>query len=96
MESQKRKFGESQKLADRLEACNIITGTANVPEELGTYGLRLGVQEVTRRGMTEADAPDIADCIINVLNGHELPDVKQQVIALVQRFNQIRFTLGHI
>ncbi|MBM3236721.1 aminotransferase class I/II-fold pyridoxal phosphate-dependent enzyme [Candidatus Poribacteria bacterium] len=88
-------FGASQKLADRLEACNIITGTANVPEELGTYGLRLGVQEVTRRGMTEADAPEIADCIVEVLNGHKLTAVKQQVLALVQRFKQIRFTLGH-
>jgi len=89
-------FGESQTLAERLESCNIITGPAKIPEELGMQGLRIGVQEVTRRGMTEADAPEIADCIVHVLKGHELNNVKQKVNTLVQRFDQIRFTLEQV
>ena len=89
-------FGESKELADRLEACHLITGAAEIPEEYGTQGLRIGVQEVTRRGMTEADAPEIADCILDALRGHNLTDVKQRVIALAKRFNKIRFTLDSI
>ena len=89
-------FGEGKELADRLEACHLITGAAKIPEEYGTQGLRIGVQEVTRRGMTEADAPEIADCIVDALRGHNLTDVKQRVMALAKRFNQIRFTLDSI
>ncbi|MCZ6675854.1 MAG: glycine hydroxymethyltransferase [Candidatus Poribacteria bacterium] len=86
-------FGESKPLADRLEACHIVAGASDIPEELGTHGLRIGVQEVTRRGMTEADAPEIADCIRDALSGHDLEAVKRRVIALAQRLNQFRFAL---
>ena len=87
------KFGEGKAIADSLEACHIIAGASRLPAELGTHGLRIGVQEVTRRGMTETDAPEIADCIVDVLHGQNHADVKRRVIALAKRFNQIRFTL---
>lgn len=86
-------FGEGKEVADRLEECQIITGAVSLPAECGRHGLRLGVQEVTRRGMTESDAPEIADCIVDALKGHHLTAVKQRVIELAQKFNQIRFTL---
>jgi glycine hydroxymethyltransferase len=86
-------FGEGKALAGQLEACHIIVGSADIPAELGTHGLRIGVQEVTRYGMTPADAPEIADCIFNALRGYNLEDVKRRVIALAHRFNRIRFTL---
>jgi glycine hydroxymethyltransferase len=86
-------FGESKAMAERLEACHIITGASGIPEELGTHGLRVGVQEVTRRGMTEADAPEVADCIVDALRGHGPEGVKRRAIALAHRFNQMRFTL---
>ena len=69
-------------MADQLEACNIIAGGASVPPELGAYGLRIGVQEVTRRGMTEVDVPEVADCIVNALKGDNLDAVKRQATAL--------------
>jgi glycine hydroxymethyltransferase len=87
------KFGEGKAIADALEACHIITGVSGIPAELGTHGLRIGVQEATRRGMTEADAPEIADCIVDTLRKHDLADVKRRVIALAKRFDQMRFTL---
>ena len=87
------KFGEGKAIADSLEACHIIAGASRLPAELGTHGLRIGVQEVTRRGMIETDAPEIADCIVGVLHGRNHADVKRRVIALAKRFNQIRFTL---
>ena len=76
-----------------MEKCNIITGAVRLSKELGTHGLRLGVQEITRQGMVAADAPAIADCIVDALRGN-LDAVKQQVIDLVKGFNQIRFTLN--
>ncbi|MDE0186688.1 MAG: glycine hydroxymethyltransferase [Candidatus Poribacteria bacterium] len=86
-------FGEGGALAKRLEACNIIVGSAEVPAKLGSHGLRIGVQEVTRYGMTPSDAPEIAECIINALRGDNLDDLRRKVIALARRFNRIRFTL---
>jgi glycine hydroxymethyltransferase len=80
-------------VADRLEACHIIAGAAGIPEELGRHGLRIGVQEVTRYGMTEADAPEIADCIVDVLNQRDLEGVKDRAIALGRRFKRVRFTI---
>lgn len=89
-------FGESKAMADRLEACNIIAGGASVPPELGTHGLRIGVQEVTRRGMTAADVPAVADCIVDALKGDDLESVKGRAAALGRRFNGMRFTLEGI
>lgn len=89
-------FGESKAMADQLEACNIIAGGASVPPELGTHGLRIGVQEVTRRGMTGTDVPEVADCIVDALRGDKQEAVKQRVAALAGRFNGMLFTLEGI
>ncbi len=86
-------YGESKAMADRLEACHIVAGGSNPPTELGNYGLRIGVQEVTRRGMTEADAPEVADCVVDSLKGNDREGVKKRVIELAGRFHQMRFTL---
>jgi len=86
-------FGEGEALAKRREACNIIVGSAEVPAKLGSHGLRIGVQEVTRYGMTPSDAPEIAECIFNALRGDNLDDLRRIVIALARRFNRIRFML---
>ena len=87
-------FGESRALAERLEACNIITGPSDAPAELGTHGLRIGVQELTRCGMVEEDAPQIADCIIDALHNRDLEKVKARAIQLAQRFKRVCFTLA--
>lgn len=83
-------------MADQLEACNIIAGGASVPAELGEHGLRIGVQEVTRRGMTTADVPEVADCIVGALRGDDLEGVKRRAAALGRRFNGMRFTLEEV
>ena len=87
-------FGEAKEVADRLEACHIITNSTTPPEERGRHGLRLGVQEVTRWGMRESDAPEIAGCIVDVLRKRDLEAVRERVIALARRFRQVRFTRG--
>ena len=86
-------YGESKAMADRLETCHIVAGGSNPPTELGKFGLRIGVQEVTRRGMTEADAPEVAECVVDSLKGDDREGVKKRVIDLAGRFHQMRFTL---
>ena len=89
-------FGEGKAMADQLEACNIIAGRASVPPELGEHGLRIGVQEVTRRGMTVAEVPEVAECIVDALKGNDLEAIKCRATALAGRFNQMRFTLESV
>ncbi len=86
-------FGEGGTVADRLETCGIIAGAAGAPAELGKFGLRVGVQEVTRRGMTAGNAPEIADCIMDALNGVDPERVLKRVTALARQFSKIRFGL---
>ena len=87
------KYGEGGALATHLEACHIIAGAAGLPPEVGTSGLRIGVQEVTRWGMTPADAPDIAACIVAALSGGTPEELKPRVAKVAQRFDTIQFTV---
>lgn len=86
-------FGDGGELANQLEACHIIAGAAGLSPEVGTSGLRFGVQEVTRWGMTPEDAPDIADCIVDALSGENPENVKPKVARVAQRFRTIQFTV---
>jgi len=87
-------FGDDgNELANQLEACHIIAGAAGLSPEVGTSGLRFGVQEVTRWGMTPEDASDIADCIVAALSGESPDTVKPKVSQVAQRFNTVQFTV---
>ena len=85
-------YGDGKSIAGRLEACNIIVGGTGVPEQYGRHGLRIGVQEVTRYGMTEDDAGEIADCIVSGMEGRE--GVRDLVVDLARRFRSVRFTVN--
>ncbi len=87
------RFGDGGTLATHLETCHIIVGAAGLDPAVGTAGLRIGVQEVTRLGMTPADAPDIAACIVDALNGGEPEALKPRVAEIAGRFEAVRFTL---
>lgn len=85
-------FGDGNEIADQLEACNIIAGAVSVSPDGDACGLRLGVQEVTRWGMTPEDAPEIADCIVDALTGKSADEVKPEVARLARRFDTVQFT----
>lgn len=87
-------YGEGGEMANLLEVCHIIAGGMNVSAKIGTNALRLGVQEVTRKGMTPEDAPAIADCIVEALSGKPPEKVKNKVKEIVRRFNSIHFTIS--
>ena len=86
-------FGDGNDLANQLETCNIIAGAASISPDGDAIGLRLGVQEVTRWGMTPEDAPEIADCIVDALAGKSPNDVKPKVAQLARRFDTVQFTI---
>jgi glycine/serine hydroxymethyltransferase len=52
----------------------------------------MGVQELTRTGMTAADVPEVADCIVDALKEEDPEQVRRRVRDLANRFRQVRFT----
>ena len=86
-------FGDMRELSDRMEECHIIGGIFPPPPEGGTQGLRLGVQELTRLGMTTADAPAVADCVADVLGDRDLAGAKKRATALAAGFDKLCFAL---
>ena len=87
------KYGDGGALATHLEACHIIAGAAGLSPDVGKSGLRMGVQEVTRWGMMPADAPDIAECIVDALSGGNPEELKPKVAKVARRFDTIQFTV---
>jgi hypothetical protein len=81
-------------VARRLEDNNIVVNYQALPDDqtfLDSSGIRIGVQEMTRFGMVEADfdrlAGYMADCIIR---GRR---VKEEVAAFRKGFLEMRYCL---
>lgn len=89
-----RAFGRSSEQAHRLEEAGIIVGPTTLPERWGRGGLRLGVQELTRRGMTPEDAGPIARLIGDLLKEKRSSDAcRSEVRALAGRLDACLFAL---
>ncbi|MDD8024972.1 MAG: hypothetical protein PHI34_00550 [Acidobacteriota bacterium] len=87
-----KSFGPGMAIARRLEDNNIIVNYQALPDDetfLDSSGLRIGVQEMTRFGMTEPDfdrlAGYMADCIIRNRA------VKDEVAAFRKGFLEMRY-----
>ena len=73
---------EGIQMRDQLEKADIIADA----------GVRLGAQEVTRRGMKQGEMQEIAGLITQVLTEEEKPEkVKQAVHSLVQHFESVHY-----
>jgi hypothetical protein len=85
-------FGPAREVGARLESAGIITTATRLPSTLGEAGIRLGLQEVTRRGATPEDMPAIADAIVDVLTGRQtLETVRGRTRELAARLGRIEF-----
>jgi hypothetical protein len=81
-----RQYGISEEIALRLEQNNIITNYQALPDDgsfVGSSGIRMGVQEMTRFGMKEKDFAELADymadCIMkNRKVGDKVKEFRQQ------------------
>jgi glycine hydroxymethyltransferase len=78
-------------VAQRLEANDIIVNYNLLPTDTDARnpsGLRIGVQEMTRYGMREADMQDLAGLIADAIHNKA---VKDAVHALRQRFGTVHY-----
>jgi glycine hydroxymethyltransferase len=92
-----RDFGGGKKIAQDLEDANIVLNKNLLPYDDQSNrddpsGLRIGFQDVTRRGFREGDIKHLCDLMLSVIRGKRKPsEVKQDVITLKKEFNQVKY-----
>ena len=85
-------YAKGPEIAKQLEDNNIVLNYQAAPEEEGftaAGSLRMGVQEMTRFGMTEKDFPELAQLMGDVILRNK--KVKDHVKALRQRFLDMHY-----
>jgi glycine hydroxymethyltransferase len=92
-----RSFGGGKKIAQDLEDANIILNKNLLPYDDQSSkddpsGLRIGFQDVTRRGFKEGDIKHLCDLMLDVIKGKRKPaQVKEGVLSLKKEFNQVKY-----
>jgi len=88
------KYGNGMDIAQKLEENNILTNYQALPDDvtfLEPSGIRMGVQEMTRFGMTEEDFGVLAGFVSAVVL--ESRDVKEEVRDFRQNFLEMKYCL---
>jgi len=86
--------GSGQAIARRLEENNIVTNYQALPDDetfLESSGVRLGVQEMTRFGMTEKDFDTLAGYLAEVVVRNK--NVKDEVAKYRRGFLEMKYCL---
>ena len=92
-----RSFGGGKKIAQDLEDANIILNKNLLPYDDQSSkddpsGLRIGWQDVTRRGFRESDVKYLCDLMIEVIKSKRKPsEVKQDVLLLKKGFSGVKY-----
>jgi glycine hydroxymethyltransferase len=92
-----REYGGGEKLAFALEDANIILNKNLLPydnqhDRGNPSGLRIGFQDLTRRGFKPEDIEYLCSLILDVVKGKRSPmEVQKDVIKLRQNFNEIKY-----
>jgi glycine hydroxymethyltransferase len=90
-------YGGGKKVAQDLENANIILNKNLLPYDDQSNrdnpsGLRIGFQDVTRRGLRAGDIKHLCDLMLSVMKEKRKPaEVKQDVVAFKKEFNQVKF-----
>ena len=90
-------FGGGKTIAQNLEDANIVLNKNLLPYDDQSNrdnpsGLRIGWQDVTRRGFREGDVKHLCDLMLSVIKGKRKPeDAKQDVIALKKEYREVKF-----
>ena len=90
-------YGGGRKIAESLEEANIILNKNLLPHDdqhnrESPSGLRIGFQDVTRRGFKESDIKYLCDLMLDVVKGKRKPvEVRKDVITLRQNFKGIEY-----
>lgn len=97
-----RNFGGGNKIAQDLEDANIVLNKNLLPYDdqsnrENPSGLRIGFQDVTRRGFKESDIKHLCDLMLDVIKGKRTPaQVKSDVIVLRKEFDQIEYGFQNV
>ncbi len=92
-----RAFGGGNKIAQELEDANIVLNKNLLPyDDQGSKGdpsgLRIGFQDITRRGFREGDVKHLCDLMLDIIKGkRKTLDVQKDVIALRKQFSSIKY-----
>ncbi|RKY89678.1 hypothetical protein DRQ09_00970 [candidate division KSB1 bacterium] len=89
-----KKYDSGEVIAKKLEENNIIANYQALPDDesfINCSGIRLGVQEMTRFGMTEKDFDTIAGLMAEVIVYNK--NVKDEVKNLRKNFLKMKFCL---
>jgi glycine hydroxymethyltransferase len=87
------KFGSAGQVAERLEKYGVITSTSALPPQYGGEGIRIGVQEITRRGADTTAAEEIGSIVAAGISRTEPPaTVRKRAKQVAAKLDQIRFT----
>jgi glycine hydroxymethyltransferase len=97
-----RDYGGGQKIASDLEDANIILNKNLLPYDNqhnrgNPSGLRIGFQDVTRRGFKHDDIENLCSLILEVVKGKRTPaEVKKDIIKLRQSFSEIKYGFQNV
>ena len=92
-----REYGGGQKLAFNLEEANIILNKNLLPydnqhDRGDPSGLRIGFQDVTRRGFKPENVECLCSLILDIIKRKRKPaDVKKDVTRMRKNFNEIKY-----
>jgi glycine hydroxymethyltransferase len=97
-----RSFGGGSKVAQNLEGANIILNKNLLPyddqsSKENPSGLRIGFQDVTRRGFRESDIKHLCDLMLDVIKDKRKPaEVKQDVLSLKKEFCKVKYGFQNV
>jgi glycine hydroxymethyltransferase len=92
-----QKYGGGQKTAENLEEANIILNKNLLPyddqkNKANPSGIRIGFQDVTRRGFKESDIKHLCDLMLSVIKGKKTPsEVKKDAIEFRRKFEGVEY-----
>jgi glycine hydroxymethyltransferase len=92
-----RSFGGGNKIAQDLEDANIILNKNLLPyddqsSKADPSGLRVGFQDITRRGFGEGDIKHLCDLMLDVIKAKRTPaQVKVDVLELKKEFSGVKY-----
>jgi len=92
-----RKYGGGKRVAEDLEAANIILNRNLLPYDdqnnrENPSGIRIGFQDVTRRGFKEGDVKHLCNLMLDIIKNRRKPsEVKKDVLALRKEYGKIEY-----
>jgi len=90
-------YGGGKRVAEDLERANIILNRNLLPYDdqnnrENPSGIRIGFQDVTRRGFNESDIKYLCDLMLDVIKYKRKPEeVREEVIALRKEHSEIKY-----